>query len=573
MPDEIRSEFAEGRIRLPLPPKALEGVLTISAPEHAPHQVTVLSTGRRNVELGTIALREGGEIQGVILDEDGNPIPNARIRAAPRGVRTGKGQAALFRRGLDADQAREARSDEKGEFRISGLPYGRLALRADKEGFLSVGVGEILLEPSSGMAFTELTMRKGRTLRIDVVSDLTNQPVEGAEIELFAANWQPEDAVVESLAHRKGRTSKNGSLVLHQLGRRRPYLVKAKAAGYFTPDDMTLEADSETFLIRMKPAGKLLLSVRGQGGKLIADPDVRVMDPKTAHRISVRVLSREEAWQKERVRVGTGVVLVSDIVQRRVSLVVRAPGYATRIVDVAAIDAGDLRPVDVELPREVPLSGRVLTFDGRPVAGAEVVARRKGQEARGRGVELALLRGDLSAADPLNGHAPSKAPERITVHADDEGRFRIEGLGAGEFDLEARHPEHRTGETSCVLQEGSALEDLEIRLPVEGRIQGRVTWAGGRPAAGASVIVTLGSEMPSGGMALLIAMEGAIARCWSENDGTFRLGALPPGAYRVSAAYPTNGQKPDEWPRAQGNVIQVSAGKNVAVDLVLVRGR
>ncbi|HGY90441.1 MAG TPA: hypothetical protein ENK43_04650 [Planctomycetes bacterium] len=571
LPKELRGEIAaDGRVRLSLPPRALEGVLTVRAEGFAPKQVAVLSTGRRNVDLGTVILGEGGEIQGVVLDEEGNPLPDARITAAPRGVQTGRGQSALFRRGLDAGQAREALSDANGEFLIHGLPYGRLALRADKKGFLSVGIGEVLLESSAATAFVELTMKRGKTLRLQVISDSTGQPVPGAEIELFAANWRPEDSVLDELIHRKGKTDTDGTLLLKDLARR-PYLVKMKAPGYFTPTDPTIDAGAEEFVIRIHPAGRLLVSVRGDGGRLLQNPQVSVVNPRTADRMPVRILKRNEAWEQERVQVGEGVLLVAGLTQPRVTLVVKAKGHATRIVDVAGIQSGVLRPVDVELPREVPLSGRVVTFDGHPVGGAQIIVQRKGQEERGRGVELALLRGDLSAMDPLNGKAPARAPDRIRATADDQGRFVVQGLGAGEFDLKADHPEHRSGETSCVLQEGVPLKGLEIRLPVEGGILGRVSWGGGRPAAGASVIVTKGGEIPSGGMGLLFAMESAVARCWSEPDGTFRFSALPPGAYRVSAVFPVSGRDTNEWLRTQGQVVQVPAGRSAEVELVLAR--
>jgi RNA polymerase sigma factor (sigma-70 family) len=105
-----------------------------------------------------------------------------------------------------------------------------------------------------------------------------------------------------------------------------------------------------------------------------------------------------------------------------------APGYG---FDIARVEeAGKEAELTLRLVKDVPISGRVLDSDGKPVAGAKVRIRDvRAFAGESLAEELADIRkggfGTLSAKN-CNGPLPGQTKE-VVVGAD--GRFRLTGLG------------------------------------------------------------------------------------------------------------------------------------------------
>ncbi len=98
--------------------------------------------------------------------------------------------------------------------------------------------------------------------------------------------------------------------------------------------------------------------------------------------------------------------------------------------DVATVGPSDKAELTLRLVKDVPLNGRILDEEGRPVAGAKVrvndVWAYKGEDLND---ELAKLRKGGFGSEALkgwNGPIPGQ-PSAITTGAD--GRFRLSGLG------------------------------------------------------------------------------------------------------------------------------------------------
>ena len=156
----------------------------------------------------------------------------------------------------------------------------------------------------------------------------------------------------------------------------------------------------------------------------------------------------------------------------------RAEGYAPSEVEWLA--SGGLREgSSTRLRLQLPdaggsIDGIVVDAFGAPVPGAAVVVRSPAARA-------ARLRPDGTLLGPST---------PLEASADARGRFAFADLALGELELVAR----ADGQPGCVglarLTAAQPRADVELRLPVAGRLRGTVRFPDGAPAVGAVVIAT-----------------------------------------------------------------------------------
>jgi RNA polymerase sigma factor (sigma-70 family) len=103
---------------------------------------------------------------------------------------------------------------------------------------------------------------------------------------------------------------------------------------------------------------------------------------------------------------------------RTFQVVAAAEGYGPAWID--ANDGAPAKDVTLQLVKDEIIEGRILTQEGKPVAGATVRVIGISTNPHGRMV--------MGASPPLRGRAPLQ-PKSVTV--DDEGRFRLAGAGRG----------------------------------------------------------------------------------------------------------------------------------------------
>lgn len=141
----------------------------------------------------------------------------------------------------------------------------------------------------------------------------------------------------------------------------------------------------------------------------------------------------------------------------------RAPGYAPGRTNLDLRRSNSETAVAIELKRWTTVAGTVRDMLGQPIGGAEV-----------------LLEEDAFLF--------KKNSERLAVTGRD-GRFEAQLENArGDVRLKAVHPDYTAGfSDSIVVRAGENLTDIEIVLPVGGRIVGVVTEEDGGPLAGARI--------------------------------------------------------------------------------------
>jgi hypothetical protein len=188
-----------------------------------------------------------------------------------------------------------------------------------------------------------------------------------------------------------------------------------------------------------------------------------------------------------------------EVPQAPYTLEAQADGYAS-IRDFVDLRGSETR--DFRLEPAARLSGRVVTAgDQRPVSGAEVTATTSER------------RFDLS---------PQVA---IT---DDEGRFRLDGLPGGSFDLTARKGElvGAAPQTLSVASGGNT-QDLVIPVGPGVVLSGMVKGRDGKPVPGAQLSLNL----RVGGMMMGIPVRRVSGR--ADGEGRFRLTGLLAGTYAL----------------------------------------
>ncbi len=450
------------------------------------------------VEAPVLALEPAATIEGVVVDGEGRPVAAAEVVAeAQRPVFGGFS-------GVGEPEARSARSDERGAFRLHRLTASLAwQLSARRAGF---GIGRVVVDGlAAGRRRTGVRVvlpPQGQLVGRVLGSDET--PVVGARLELV-----PNATGDFRLRMFRGRTGREESPKTTS-GEEGRFAFAGLSAGFH---DLIVEASG--FAPTRIPRVEVAAGEARDLGEVLLDPGVvvagRVVDREGAPIGGAEILVEDRYANRRRPATEAAPVAVSgedggfEIPDRRhgerIDVLARRTGFGV------ATQLGIVVPPEQRLRLELPplgrISGRVLDAQGRPAeasVGGFVVQR--------------VLTGALGAM--------MRSDEIEPVATDAEGRFELTEVAAGEVSLLARGPagEH-TEKGGLELAPGGVLEGLELRFEAGARVVGRVVDPDGRPAREA-----------------LVDVEG---RAWgqrsalSDGDGRFTMPGLAPGRHTLVA--------------------------------------
>ncbi|WP_437484967.1 carboxypeptidase-like regulatory domain-containing protein [Sorangium sp. So ce1014] len=434
-------------------------------------------------------------ISGQVYGTDGSAVAGATVVAM-----------AFEIAGNVLSTAASAKSDDSGRFELT-LPEGMYQLSASVEGYgtsaTTAHTGQTvgLVLPKSGAI-------EGRVL------DERGEPVQRFAIDVLSAATE-EDPASPPLFSRMFE-SPDGSFRIAQLPSWQIF-VRAAAADH-------APTFSSPVTVRSGDVEKMELTL-SKGCTLTG----RAVDPSGAPQPGVFVdaesliaagemsnIALEAAAQAQTEDDGSFVL--SNVPKGKIAVRGYDGANAVSTLNVDAADCDGLAPLNLVMSPGGSLSGVVRGADGEPRAG----------------VWLSLLH---------------RAIGFVSTVSDAEGRFHFDQIPAGAIRLLAQL-DGRSKLINFSISEGKEMKQ-DITLPPEGtgELRGRVT-AGGKPLQGVRVE-----------LATLLVSDETIAMYYpvTAEDGSFRVSALPPGAYMVSVGSTIT-----------GGAVRVKPGEVATMDLNVV---
>ena len=453
------------------------------------HPDTLDLTGRGALDVGDLALGQGGTLTGRVVGPDGTPLRNVRVAVTWR-ITNALG-IVLADPATAPEIEREVVTGADGRYKAAKLdPSPKTIIAVAPTGATAV-VRSVALEKGELKAVDDIRMPgPGRIAGKVVWAD--GSPIEGARV--FAAPSQ-------QAAVRTVETGADGAFELRWLPEGQEYVIGTMVAGL--PVDLTMGVDLGDEDVRIefpKPGGLKGVVVTAEGGR-----------PLTRFGVSVDLAEPPEDWQRrfvmEQVKRGLGPTPFESeqgafefprLATSTYHVTVSAPGYPDVTKEGVTIVAGETTEVRIEIPRGHVASGVVRRHDGSPLAGARVYVQQ--------GIPSA------AAGPALDGYLHDREPDAV---ADAGGRFTLPPQTPATYDLIAKHPTALAGILRGVDLEAGDVQDLELRMPQSGTIRGRLLDEHARPARGEQVYV--------------LYRNGVVRTTSTGDDGRFEVAGLPVG--------------------------------------------
>ncbi len=500
-----------------------------------------------------VVLKQASRVSGRVVDSTGDPIEGAGVRALPEGL-GGSG-------GRRPGNFHRAASDAGGRFELLDVEPGTVTMAAQAEGYQETRLSGLVAPAGGELRDVELVLRPGATVR-GVVLDAGGEPVAGAQVRISATggSGRPEgftladgDGRFELAGVGLGRrtvtaSSEDGREVSKSLeveagtqsvelrlaggvevsGR----VVDAAGLGVAgavvslepaSPTVVWYGASSEAvssaggaFTLAGVPAGNYRLQAARKGfartageepievaSSPIAGLEIR-LDPGTA--LSGRILGLElDDLAQVEVRAGRttgevdfeGAYRIEHVAPGEVTVLAGIPGSGRQITERVTVEPGAGEVVlDLEFGSGYVLTGRVVTGE-EPVAGATV--RLYGATVSTRG----------------------------TATTDAEGRFRIEGLKAGGYQLWVRS--YDSGVEHQDHLELQADDDVLIQIGT-GRVAGQVRESESGDGVEGVTLMLVGADLEG-------PMRGFGGKsATSDSRGRFSFAAVPAGSWQLRAS-------------------------------------
>lgn len=442
----------------------------------------------------TLRLQTLVALDGRIQDGQGTAVPMAHVLA----FAVAEASAPTFH---------EARADAAGRFTLRDLTAGTYRLLIDAPGLGTASAGPVAAPDPDVVIVLPGDSRS-------VTGQVTRQGRPAARVRVHLAG----DAVFEP---RVTETDGAGRFAFPGLGPG-TYGLRAESGDLVSPvvSDVVLGASSQLRQVdlALAPAATIHGRVVDDRGGALPDATVRIdLVPATG------------LWPPLETD-GAGAWTSPPLPPGKYLLRARRAGFTARRTAIVEIttDTAPHGPVDATtlvLLRTGEISGRVVTDDGAPVAGARVHDRSAAVEELG--VLASALPGAAAAAALPSGASPTgegrTGTRQATTGAD--GRFVLDDVPPGRLRIEILQPSMVPfrGKPLVLPPEGH-LELGALTLSRAALVAGRVSDAEGGPVGGARVMVRAGDAAG----AALYAVTGS--------DGDFAL-PLPPGDHTLVASH------------------------------------
>ncbi|QDV05742.1 Dioxygenase [Planctomycetes bacterium Poly30] len=489
---------------------------------------------RTLTDLGDIVLDEYGTLIGTVIDEDGEPVEGARVRATvipeivvQTGVLdvregivvTSKDEAEEGGLAIEPPRSAFALLDRipipttttlaDGSFRLEGVPLGRVSGGVDLPGHIAATIGPIEVTPTE-VDVGELELLFGRTVT-GTVKDLAGEPVSGVSVcagamhPLFGvAIMQPGGVTDENGLFSVPGVPENGSLV----GAIRRHRSERWTLGEATPGTDTIDFVLPT-------AGKIICTLLDEEEEPVPGADILVRlsaesGNEMAWMTNIALAGRMPMMQtKAKATETPGVYVVEDLSLGKWTIEARVPGRATVRKEVE--HRGGETLVRMQSPKGQML--RVVVTDeitGEPIKSAH--ATLLGPE----GFLFTAFASAFTGKDGSTELGPLAPAWRDQALAN--------AVWMKDTIVSVEHPEY--GKSKMTVPEG--VTEVAIAMPPACTIEGVVTWGGGSP--GNVYMVTVRWNDDSDPMAQFMMLPRTAL---TNLEGRFKVTGLAPGDYEV----------------------------------------
>ncbi|AKF84556.1 hypothetical protein MFUL124B02_00820 [Myxococcus fulvus 124B02] len=482
-------------------PEGHQALLALS--EYGAVSRTGVSAGSQDVEL---MLEPPTFIQGQVLGEGDTPLAGVSLTVV----------STRHTRFFDA------RTDVRGEFKLGPVPHDTYLLLASKEGWRPT-----LEHTRAPAAPLEVRMHPSHRLSGWVVSG--DVAVEGVEVLAV-----PTEASTSEPRPFRASTDAGGYFELEVSAG--PYLVTAEREGRSALTRVTVDTTRPSEVVL-----KLGDALQVEGSVLVVGSEGPVAGAR------VRLRSRDLRWRTLETRTNeAGRYRVGPVEPGEWLFSIDAPGHIDMRGDERTLTSGQ-GTHDFFLRRATSITGHVVDDAGRPVGDVELCLKRLDDAddephdksrtapdgsfmldvsspgefqvtARGHRflttsvtarAPMTDLRITLSVGGvvegtltdsrglPLSGFAVSVAPENgvgataspSTPETNTHGQFSLGGILSGRYRVQAEqvtdHVERRVW-ALVEVHEGS-ISKVDLQLPTEHTLEGRIVDTSGRPIQGASI--------------------------------------------------------------------------------------
>lgn len=439
---------------------------------------------------GTHVFRLGRpiSIRGLVVDPDGDPVPEAKILVGTRGE-SGR---------------REAVTLVDGTFTVAGCKPGRNLVTAEADGFAPLTVE---INAAADSAPVRLALEPSKILRLRMVSQ-EGQPVPKAFVWFNDRSRGPmsTNRPPPTQASFSPRSDADGRVVWSNAPDRE-LTFDVQAPGYMRVNDLIVRPDGQEHLITVPPA----LVVAGT----VCDAESGASIPRFRIVCGWPDISGEPRWSTldrfwlsfagGRFKHSFDEGVVGSRSNPGYVLKFEAEGYAAGVSRVIAANEGEVR-LDMTLHTATTASIPVWLPDDRPATQAEV-----GLVSRG----AALVMGP-------NGFSRQVPNTGALLWVDATGRF---SLPADET-ISRVLVVHRDGFASVTPAALKAAP--EVRLQRWGRLEGTYI-TNGQPVVGAPIRLDLVDGDYS-----TVSLDRSGFRVETDAAGKFRFPKVPPGPLRIT---------------------------------------
>ncbi|NRA96843.1 MAG: carboxypeptidase regulatory-like domain-containing protein [Planctomycetes bacterium] len=533
-----------------------------------PIDSSIPATLRQVVRLGN-----GVAIKGVVKDESGAPIDEARVEIFDVGIGTINIQP-------EPEKAVETGPD--GRFEGLHLRAGVKKVLVHKAGYASDGKSAVDLRQQGVATELTFTLSRGRVITGIVTDRQSGEPVAGAQVTARPLSYlrrqvtrpRPvqgtpdvagrvgEARIGESAAPRVPRavqparpaivsksflvanaiTDEEGRFELLGVLEAR-YTLRVFARGFNRTHGRTVDAGSLDVEVQLTRSPSILgRVVDSETGEPVTrftiasspQPNPMYLPPHTKQRFTDR---EDGSFEYLDARAG------------KQHLLVQAEGYAGGRSEPLQVDASaGVAGVVIEMVRGAKVSGKLVGTDAAPVSGAEV--------------SLLPGRNNNLPPNPFTDAISKQLKLRGSRRAmtDRQGRFSFDNVLGGKYRVSATHGDYADMESPEVeIADSGSVEVGPFSMARGGVIEGFVKTASGDPDPRAQVMVSSvgGSGAPTGRSQA------------TDTEGFYRVKGLLPGTYRVIAAQREGTFRLDillDPSKSGARTVTIADGETVRVD-------